>query len=128
MYVYIVMYMHMPRGHIIKQASGASEAFSLVMKTNNCLRLRVLTRNMCLNLAYVSSPGICVLNWHTCPHLAIMSSPRLDVLVFQRAPPPLGYAYKNHAPTILCSSPLKARTVTVVWTDATMPCLPKAYQ
>ena len=35
----------------------ASEAFSVVMKTNNCLRLRVLTRNACLHLSYVSSPG-----------------------------------------------------------------------
>ena len=30
----------------IKRASGASEAFSLVMKINNCLRKRVLTRTL----------------------------------------------------------------------------------
>ena len=81
----------------------ASEAFSLVMKTNNCLRLRVLTSNACLHLAYVSSPGVrvltwrnvsspgvhmsstgvCVLNWHMCPYLANMSSSRIDAHVFQ---------------------------------------------
>ena len=92
---------------IIKRVSGtsrASEAFSLVMKTNKCLRLRVLTRNACLHLAYVSSPayvsstGVCILNWHTFPHLANMSSLRIDVDVFQCATPPppaLGYAYKK---------------------------------
>ena len=52
----------------------ASEAFSLVMKTNNCLRLRVLTRNMCLHLAYVFSPGVRVLTWRTCSHLVYVSS------------------------------------------------------
>ena len=36
---------------VIKQASGEREVFSLVMKPNNCLRLRVL-------------------NWRTRPHLA----------------------------------------------------------
>ena len=60
---------------IIKRASGASEVFSLVMKTNNCLRIRVLTRNTCLHLAYVSLPGVCVLTWRTCPQLANMSTP-----------------------------------------------------
>ena len=39
----------------------------------------------------------------------------------QRAPPPLGMRTKNHALTILCSSPLKAWKVIVIWTDATMP-------
>ena len=62
-----------PRARIIifKRARGASEAFSLVMKTNNCLRIHVLTRNACLHQECVSSPGVCVLNWRTCPHLAI---------------------------------------------------------
>ena len=76
---------------IIKRVSGmsrASEAFSLVMKTNKCLRLRVLARNACLHLAYVSTTGICILNWHTFPHLVNMSSLRIDVDVFQRATPP----------------------------------------
>ena len=55
-----------------------SKAFSLVMKTNNCLRLRVLTWHTCPHLAYVSSPGIRVLGirvftWRTCPHLAYMA-------------------------------------------------------
>ena len=115
---------------IIKRVSGASrasEAFSLVMKTNKCLRLRVLTRNACLNLAYVSSPayvastGVCVLNWHTFQHLANMSSSRIDVDVFQRPPPLLGMRTKNYAPTIPCSTPLKVRTVTVVWRYGQMP-------
>ena len=57
---------------IIKRAS---EAFSLVMKTNNCLRLRVLTRNMCLHLAYMSSPDEYVFasNRRTC--LSMSPSP-----------------------------------------------------
>ena len=41
-----------------------SEAFSLVMKSTNCLRIRVLTRNACLPLAYVSPLGKHVLNQH----------------------------------------------------------------
>ena len=57
-----------------ERASGASEAFSLVMKNNNCLRIRVLTRNACLHLAYVSF-GVHVLTCCTCPQLANMSSP-----------------------------------------------------
>ena len=44
---------------IIKRASGASKAFSLVMNSNNCLRIRVLTRNACLHLVNMSSTGIC---------------------------------------------------------------------
>ena len=92
----------------VKRASGVSEAFSLVMKSNNCLRIRVLTRNACLYLAYVSPLGKRVLNRR-----------------MQLAPPTLGYAHKNHAPTI--TSLLKAWTVTVGWTDATMPCLSKAF-
>ena len=115
---------------LVKRASRASEAFSLMMKTNNCLRLRVLTRNTRLHLVYVvyvSSTGVCVLNWCTCPHLANMSSPRIDAHVFQWAPL-LSMRTKNYAPTVQCWSPLKAWMVTVVWTDATMPCLSKAFQ
>ena len=88
---------------IIKRASGASEAFSLVMKTN-CLRLRILTRNACLHLAYVSSPGVRVLNWRMRPQLAYVSSPGEYFFVSNRraclsmSPPPLGYA-KNHLPS-----------------------------
>ena len=58
----------------------ASEAFSLVMKTNTCLSIRVLTRNTCLHLEYMSSPGIRVLAWCTCPHLAYVSSTGICVL------------------------------------------------
>ena len=65
---------------LIKRASDANKVFSLVMKTHNILRLRVLTRL-------------------TCPHLAYVSSPRRDAHVFlsgaQQAPPPLGYAHKK---------------------------------
>ena len=100
---------------IIKRASGACEAFSLVMKTNNCLRLSVLTRNTCLYLADVSSSGVRVLNWHMRPELANMSSPRIDAHVFNEPLPLLGMRTRNHAPTIPCSSPLKAWMVTVVW-------------
>ena len=60
-----------------QRASGASEAFSLVMKSNNCLRIRVLPRNACLHLAYMSPLGKRVHNWR-----------------MQLAPPTLGYAYK----------------------------------
>ena len=60
---------------IIKRAS---EAFSLVMKSNNCLRIRVLTRNACFHLAYVSPLGEHVLNQH-----------------MQLAPPTLGYAHNK---------------------------------
>ena len=63
---------------LIKRASGASKAFSPVMKSNNCLRIRVLTRNACLHLAYVSPLGERVLNRH-----------------MQIAPPTLGYAHKK---------------------------------
>ena len=48
------------------EASEASEAFSLVMKTHNCLRLRGLTRNTCPT-------------WRT----AYVSSHRIDTHVFQ---------------------------------------------
>ena len=70
--------------HIIKRASGGSEAFSLVMKTHNFFRLRVLTRNTCLHLVYVSSPGVCVHNWHICPQLAYVSSPGEHVFALNR--------------------------------------------
>ena len=46
----------------LKRASGASEVFSLVMKSKNCLGIHVFTRNACLHLAYVSPLGECVLN------------------------------------------------------------------
>ena len=62
---------------IVNRASGASEAFSLVMKSNNSFGIRVLTRNACLHLAYVSPLGERVLNRH-----------------MQLAPPTLGYAHK----------------------------------
>ena len=93
---------------IIKRASGASKAFSLVMKTNNYLRLRVFSRNACLHLAYVSIAGVRVFNWRSmCPQLAYMSS--LGEYVFisnrraclsMRPPPPpppllLGFHTKN---------------------------------
>ena len=55
----------------------ASEAFSLVMKSNNSLGIRVRTRNAVLHLAYVSPLGERILNWH-----------------MQLAPPTLGYAHK----------------------------------
>ena len=45
-------------GTIIKRESGASEAFSEVMKTNNCFGLCVLTRNTCFYLACASSTGV----------------------------------------------------------------------
>ena len=112
---------HMGTIFLFKRASGASEAFSLVMKTHNCLRLLVLARNKCLHVAYMSSTGVCVLNWRTCPHLANVFSPRIDMHV-------LGMCIKKHAPTIPCSSPLTALTVTVVWTVVTMPCLSKVFQ
>ena len=73
---------------------------SLVMKTNNCLRLRVLSPGvhvsstgvrMCPQLAYVSSPGEYVF-------ASNMSSPRIDAQAFQRGPPTLGvYAQKSYA-------------------------------
>ena len=78
----------------VKRASGASEAFSLVLKTNNCLRLRVLTRNVCLHPAYVSSPGVRFLNWRMRPQLAYVSSPGEYVFVSNKraclsmSPPP----------------------------------------
>ena len=56
---------------------STSEAFSLVMKSNNSLGIRILTRNACLHLAYVSPLGECILNRH-----------------MQLAPPTLGYAHK----------------------------------
>ena len=46
---------------VVKRASGASEAISLVMKSNNCL-----TRNVCLHLAYVPPLGKRVLNPGIC--------------------------------------------------------------
>ena len=96
---------------VIKRASRASEAFSLVMKTNNCLRLCVLTR-MCLHLAYTSSPGMsstgaCVLNWHVRPQLEYASSTGVCVLTgeyafasnrhacLSKSPPHPGYAHKK---------------------------------
>ena len=101
---------------IIKQAS---EAFSLVMKTPNCLRLCVLTRNMCPHLMYMSSTGVQILNWRMCPHLAYRSSPSECVLASNRCvclsvpstmSPSTSWvcAQKNHTPTIPCSSPIKA--------------------
>ena len=108
----------------VSGASGASEAFSLVMKTNNCLRLCALTRNACLHRR--TCPHLA----YTCPQLVYVSSPGDYVFASNRHaslstnPSPS----KNYAPTIPCSSPLKALTETVVWTDATMPCLSKAFQ
>ena len=95
--------------------------FSLV-KTNNCLRIHVLTRNACLHLAHVSSHGVSVLNFHMRPQLAYVSSPGEYVVISNRCEclsmsPPLLHT-KNHAPTIPGSSPLKAWTLIVVWTDA----------
>ena len=70
------LFMHSRGGQeVIKRASTA---FSLVMKSNNCLRLRVLTRNACLHLAYVSPLGERVLNRR-----------------MQLAPPTLGCAHKK---------------------------------
>ena len=98
---------------IIKQAS---EAFYLVIKTNNCLRIRVLT----IHLVYI-------LNWHTCPHLANMSSPRIEAQVFQPAPPPLGYAHK-----ISCAYHRVLKSIKSLdgdrGMDRCMPCLSKAFQ
>ena len=55
------------------------------MKTNNCLRIRVLTRNACLHLMHVSSPGACsVLNWRMRPQLAYVSSHGEYVVVSNR--------------------------------------------
>ena len=71
---------------LVKHASGESEAFSLVMKSNNCLRLCVLTRNACLHQAYVSPLGEHVLN-----------------LRVQLASPTLGYAHKKSCPTVFKS-------------------------
>ena len=73
--------------YIIKRVSEASKAFSLVMKTHNCRRLRVLTRHTCPHQAYVSSPGVHVLTRSKCPHLAYMSSPRIHAHVFQSTSP-----------------------------------------
>ena len=58
---------------LVKRASEASEAFSLVMKTHNCLRLRGLTRNTCPHLAY----GVHVLasNRHACLSVPGTTSP-----------------------------------------------------
>ena len=110
------------------------------MKTNNCLRLRVLTRNRCLHLAYVSSPSVRVLTWRAYPQLVYASSTGVRVLTsgvrvlsplannvfasnrrasLSTSPTPSGVrTQKNHVPTVLCSSPLKAWTETMVWTDA----------
>ena len=101
---------------IIKRASGASEAFCPVMKTNNCLRIRVLTMSACLHLAYASSSGVHVRTWRIYLHLDMS---------FNQPLPLLGMHTKYHAPTIPCSSPLKAWMVTVVWTKhhvSTIPC------
>ena len=83
----------------------------------------------------MSSPGVRVLKWRMRPQLVYVSSPGEYVFVSNRraclsmSPHSfLGMHAKNHAPTIPGSSPLKAWTVTVVWTDATMPCLSKAFQ
>ena len=81
----------------------------------------VFTRNACLHLAYASSTGVRVRTWQY-----VFVSNRSACL--STTPTPLGYTHKYHAPTIPRSSPLKAWTVTVVWTDATMPCLSKAFQ
>ena len=106
------------------------------MKTNNCLRLRVLTRNRCLHLAYVSSPGVRILNWYVVyasstgvrvltSGVRVLSPLANNVFASNRrashstSPTPSGVrTQKNHAPTVLCSSPLKAWTETMVWTDA----------
>ena len=83
-----------------KRASGSSEACSLVMKTNNCLRLRVLTRNACRYPTYT-----CPHPAYMCPQLAYASSTGVPVLsnVFasnrhtslSTSPPPLGCAHKK---------------------------------
>ena len=70
----------------IERESIAREAFSLVMKTYICLRLRVLTRNACRHLEYVSSPGISVFTWSTCSHLAYVSSLGVNVLMWRMFP------------------------------------------
>ena len=75
------------------------------VKTQNCLRPRVLT-------------------WSMCPHLAYVSSPRIDPHVFQswalQAPPLLGCVHKKSRAYHSVFKSLKAWKVNVVWTDATM--------
>ena len=67
--------------------SGASEAFSLAMKTNNCLRICVL-------------PGMRVFTWHMRPQLVYVSAPSEYVFTSNKSaslsasPPPLEYAHK----------------------------------
>ena len=51
---------------VIKRTSGASEAFSLVMKTNN-------SQATCPHQEYVSSPGLHVLTRGIYPQLAHVS-------------------------------------------------------
>ena len=99
----------------------------------------------------MSSPGIHVFTWCTCPLLAYVSSPGVRLayirpqLVYVSSSgeyvftsnrrsflssclsPLLGMYTKNHASIIPCSSPVKAWTVTSVWTDDTMPCLSSAF-
>ena len=71
---------------------------------------------------YASSTGVRVLLANNVSasnrHASLSTSPSPSVVCAQ----------KNHAPTITCSSPLKAWTETVVWTDDTMLCLSKTFQ
>ena len=87
---------------LVKRASGATKVFSLVLKTNNCLRLRVLTRNTCLHLVYVSSPGVRILNWRMCPQLAYMSSPGEYVVASNRR----AYLSTSPSPSWVCTQKL----------------------
>ena len=90
------------RHTLIKQASRASEAFPLVRKTNNCPRIRVLTRYSCFHQAYMSSPGIHVLTWRACHQQAYVVSNRCACL--STTPLPLlGMHTKYHAPKISCT-------------------------
>ena len=74
----------------------------------SCLRLCVLTWNMCLHLVYVSSTGIRVLTYCIlCLRL------EYTFMYFNEPLPLLGMGEKNHAPTIPYSSPLKSWTVTM---------------
>ena len=75
------------------------EAFSLVMKTHNCLRRTYVRTYVRM---YVSSPQIDA-------HAFRSWAQRNESLLL------MGMSTKTHTPT------LKAWKVTVVWTDATMP-------
>ena len=91
---YCLLYTFITSDQDVALIKRASEVFSIVMKTHNCLRR-----------TYVSSP-------------------RLDAHGFQsraqRVPPPLENAHKK-ARAYHPVFKLKAWKVTVVWTDATMP-------